>query len=94
MPLATIYLGSSELLETVAADVTVDAVADYVFAYDQLVRALHTGEEISLAVSHPTVGTWLRRTQERYGSDRVNIQELTYCQRLSELWNIEVLDVE
>lgn len=90
MALATIYLGSAELLDTVSADVEVDDVADYVCAYDRLVSALHAGEEISLAVSDPTVGAWLGRVPERYGADRVDVRELTYCQRLSDLWNIEV----
>jgi hypothetical protein len=90
MALATIYLGSPELLQSVVADVRVDSVADYVPAYDRLVSALHAGEDISLAVSDPTVGAWLGRVQERYGADRVDVRELTYCQRLSELWNIEV----
>lgn len=90
MPLATIYLGSPELLKSVAADVQVEAVADYVSAYDQLVKALHAGEEIRLAVSNSTVGSWLRRAQERYGSDLVEIKPQTYCQLLSERWGIEV----
>lgn len=90
MPLATIYLGSPELLKSVATDVQVDAVADYVPAYDRLVKALHAGEEIGLAVSNPTVGSWLRKVRERYGADLVEIQSLTYCQLLSERWGIEV----
>ena len=90
MALATIYLGSPELLESVSADVAVHDVAGYVSAYDRLVSALHAGEEISLAVSDLTVGAWLKKVEERYGADRVHVQELTYCQRLSELWDIDV----
>ena len=90
MPLATINLGSPELLKSVTADVQVDAVADYVPAYDQLVSALHAGEKIDVAVSNTTVGSWLQRVRERYGADLVQIKRLTYCQLLSERWGIEV----
>ncbi|MFQ5854903.1 MAG: hypothetical protein ACE5LU_04575 [Anaerolineae bacterium] len=90
MTLATIYLGSLELLGTISADVQVNGVADYVPAYDQLVRALHAGEDITVAVSDPNVGAWLRRLQDRYTSDRIQIVELTRRQRLREIWNIQV----
>jgi hypothetical protein len=92
MAQARIYLGSAELLSTITADVAIDGVADYVQCYDRLVQALHTGEDIMVAVSDANVGAWLRRLQEHYGSDRVQIEELTRRQRLSELWSIEVPD--
>jgi hypothetical protein len=92
MAQALIYLGSPELLNTVEADVEVKSVGDYVPAYDRLVRALHAGQDISVAVSNASVGAWLRRLQERYGPDRVSIEELTRRRRLSELWNIQVPD--
>jgi len=92
MALVTIYLGSSELLSTVSADIEVKGVTDYVPAYDRLVRALYAGKDITAAVSDANVGAWLRRLQDRYSSERVQVEELTRRQRLSELWNIEVPD--
>ncbi len=92
MAQATVYLGSSELLNTVTADVKVAGVTDYVPAYNRLVRALHAGESITAAVSDANVGAWLRRLEERYTPERVQIKELTCRQRLSELWNIQVPD--
>lgn len=92
MALARIYLGSPELLGTIQADVQVNGVGDYVPAYDRLVRALHAGQDISLAVSDGNVGAWLRHLQEHYGMERVRFEELTRRRRLSELWNIQVPD--
>lgn len=86
----TIYLGSIELLNTLTADVWVKGVAEYVSAYDQAVRALHAGVDLTMAVGDRTVGAWLGRLQEQYGSDRVRIEQLTRRQRLSELWTVEV----
>ncbi len=92
MAQAIIYSGSPELLSTVEADVEVKGVRDYVPAYDRLVRALHAGEDISVAVNNASVAAWLHRLQEHYSSERVRIETLTYHRRLSELWNVQVPD--
>ena len=92
MAQATVHLGSPELLRTVTADCVVGQVADYVSAYDRMVRALHADQDIAIAVSDPAVGEWLRRAQDHYGPERVRIEKLTYSQQLSELWNIDVPD--
>ncbi len=90
MPQAQIYLGSSELLHTFTTDVEVHTAADYVPAYARIVRALHEGAAITVAVSARHVGVWLRRLAERYGTTRVRVVELTWRARLRDQWQIAV----
>lgn len=59
MAQATIYLGQPELLKSISADVEAHAKADYVQVYHALVQALHAGNDITIAVSEPTVYNWL-----------------------------------
>ncbi len=92
MAKATIYLSSPELLQTITADVEAQSIADYVSVYDAVVRALHAGKDISVAVSDHTVGSWLKRLQapDRYGPNRIAIEELTRRSQLNKLWQIAI----
>lgn len=92
MSQATIYLGSEELLADITADVRVTSVADYVRAYDHIVRCLHAGTETGVTVSDGHVAAWLRHLQERYGLEQVQIEELSRRLRLQEQWQIEIPD--
>lgn len=85
-----IYLGSADLLKDVSADVQVSAVADYVGAYDRIVRALHASQELSVSVGDRNVAAWLRRLVDQYGAERVRLDILTRRQRLGELWRVAI----
>jgi hypothetical protein len=92
MSRAIIYLGSEELLADVKADVRVTSVADYVRAYDRIVRCLHAGTETAITVSDGHAAAWLRHLQERYGLERFQIEELSRRRRLQEQCQIEIPD--
>jgi hypothetical protein len=92
MAKVTIYLGSPEILSKVRTELEASSIPDYVTVYDRLVQAIHAGDEISVKVTHNTVGNWLSSLQDRYGSDRVHIEHVTYRGRLAKLWGIEIPD--
>lgn len=90
MALVTVYTGAPDLLQSVEADLVVAVVAGYVSTYDHMARALHAGTPLVVAVSNPSVAAWLRKMQERYGSDRIAFEELTRRGRLQSQWGIPI----
>ena len=63
MAKVTIYLGSLEILSKIQTDLDAASISDYVPIYDRLVRAIHAGDEISVASNQYTIGTWLGSLQ-------------------------------
>jgi len=70
--------------------ILVEAIADYVPAYARMAEALHAGRPLTVVVRHSTCAAWLRAAQEKYGPERIQVQEITCRGRLAELWGVEV----
>ena len=85
-----LYDGSAELLAGLTADFEAVQVADYVSVHAQITAAIHNQKNIKVKVSHPTVASWLKSLADRYGTEYVRIEKLTYRQRLQSLWNVDV----
>jgi len=90
MPSVKIYFGTAEILATIQADLEVSSIAEYVPAYDRIVRSLHNGQQLVVKVTNLTVGSWLNLLESRYGSERIQIERVNYRDRLHQLWGIEI----
>ena len=90
MNLIQLYLDHAHILEPTPDCVLVEAIADYVPAYTRMAQALHAGRPLTVVIRHSTCAAWLRAAQDKYGPERIQVQEVTCRGRLAELWGVEV----
>ena len=85
-------LDQAAILEPSPDAVVVEAISEYVPAYERLTEAIHAGRPLTLIVRHRACAAWLKRVAARYGPDHVTVREITRRARLAELWGITLPD--
>jgi len=85
-----LYLDPAQILKPAPDHILVEGILDYVPAYARMAEALHAGQPLTVVVRHPTCAAWLRAAQDKYGPERIQVQEITCRSRLAELWGVEV----
>ncbi|HUS70961.1 MAG TPA: hypothetical protein VM075_09345, partial [Anaerolineae bacterium] len=83
-------LDDTHILDLAFDHVVVQGIADYAPAYTRMAEAIHAGQPLTVVVRHSTCAAWLRAAQEKYGPERVRVQEVTCRGRLAELWDVEI----
>jgi len=90
MSLVQVYLDHVHVIQPATDHILIGAISDYVLGYTRIVEALHAGRPLTVVVRHPTCAAWLRAAQDKYGPERIQVQEVTGRERLAELEGVEV----
>lgn len=75
-----------------AADLLVKEINQYLPAYDQIVRAIHSKRDLHVVVLEKTVGNWLRILSRRYGAGLVMVEEISLKGQLSKQIGLAIPD--
>lgn len=85
-----LLVGEAELLAALDAESRVASADAYVPSYNQIAKAIHRGECLTLAISDPQVGVWLGRMAEKYGNKIISVEKVTFRSVLSSRWSVEI----
>lgn len=85
-----LWLDLTEIVDATSDDLVVSGVADYVPAYRAITDAIHRGQALRVIVRHRACAAWLREAAAKYGPVQIQVREITYRRRLSELWGVQL----
>jgi len=77
-------------LVSLATDDVISSIADYVSAYEKIIKAFAEGHDLTLYVRHATVMRWFSQMSSRYPNDSFMIECIDARCRLEELWDISI----
>jgi len=77
-------------LVSTAKDDVVSSIAEYVSAYDKILKALAEGRNLTLYVRDATVMQWFMQMSGRYPKESVKIECIDARCRLEEIWGISI----
>ena len=73
-----------------ATDDVISSIADYVSAYEKILKAYAEGQDLTLYIPHTTVMRWFSQMSSRYPKGVFMIECIDARCRLEELWDISI----
>lgn len=74
------------------ADIILKDVDQYVFVYDQIVKAIHNHQNLEVVVTEKKSAKWLSVLQRRYGDQHVIVEEVSLKKQLSKQIGVLIPD--